>query len=181
MYVNIRNFHVLTGVRDGGAEVVNIIASASSGASFVQIIQAGTPEEAVAVTPTSVSSVDADGAGLLRGGYAVLGGLDFESGTSELGAGPFEVLSQLAQILLAQPDLRIALVGHTDNIGSLEGNIALSDSRAQAVRQHLIAQYNIDGARLEVRGIGYLSPLTTNTTEAGREANRRVEAVLLAD
>ena len=111
----------------------------------------------------------------------MLGGLDFESGTSTLGAGPFEALSQLAQILQAQPDLRIALVGHTDNVGSLEGNIALSQGRAEAVRQYLVAQYRIEPARLEVRGIGYLSPLASNMSQEGREANRRVEAVVLAE
>ena len=76
--------------------------------------------------------------------------------------------------------MRIALVGHTDNIGGLDGNIALSVSRAQAVRERLITQYAISPDRLEARGMGYLSPHTTNTTEAGREANRRVEAVVLA-
>jgi outer membrane protein OmpA-like peptidoglycan-associated protein len=182
MYVNIRNYHVVTGLRGHGAEAVNIIASASSGASFVQVIQAGgeAPEPVVATAAVATATVPVQGDELLRDGHLVLGGLEFESGTAELGAGPFEALAQLAQTLRGQPDLRIALVGHTDNIGSLEGNIALSQGRAQAVREQLIAQYGIDGARLEVHGIGYLSPLMANTTQEGREANRRVEAVVLA-
>ena len=183
MYVNIRNYHAITGVRGDGSEVVNIIASASSGASFVQIIQAGAAAEpVVSVAPDPLSlPVGPQAERLIREGHIVLGGLDFESGTSTLGAGPFEALSQLAQILQAQPDLRIALVGHTDNVGSLEGNIALSQGRAEAVRQYLVAQYRIEPARLEVRGIGYLSPLASNMSQEGREANRRVEAVVLAE
>lgn len=190
MHVNIRNFHVLTGLRSGEGgvvEAVTVLASASSGASFVQIIQAGkgvqtNAVEAVLETPRgAVATVqDAVPDALERNGFVVLGGLDFNSGTSELGTGPFEVLRDLAQLLGTQPDLRIALVGHTDNVGSLEVNIELSRNRAASVRQRMIDTYEIAPARLEALGMGYLSPLTTNLTEAGREANRRVEAVVLA-
>lgn len=191
MYVNIRNFHVLTGLRtadDGGAEAITILTSASSGASYVQIIQAGegaktSTVEPVLATPHVVSDAAAQGPlseVLAQTGFVVLGDLDFNSGTADLGAGPFAVLEALAQVLGAQPDLRIALVGHTDNIGGLEGNIALSLNRAASVRQRMLEEYDIAPDRLEARGAGYLSPLTTNLTETGREANRRVEAVVLS-
>lgn len=191
MYVNIRSYHALTALRgpEGApTEAVTLIASASSGASFVQIIQAGTNAEdtgveAVAPVPvtTQTAVVGSVSQALLRDGHVALSALDFESGTSELGQGPFAVLQGLADALRALPEMRITLVGHTDNIGSLEGNIALSVSRAQAVRRRMIAQYGIAPARLEARGMGYLAPYTTNTTEAGREVNRRVEAVVLAE
>lgn len=190
MYVNIRSYHALTAVRGGDSgpsQAVSIIASAASGASFIQIIQAGTDVQKTvvqAVVPAPVTSAALAEAGsvpqvLAQNGHAVLSELDFESGTSQLGQGPFAVLAELARTMQAAPDLRIVLVGHTDNTGSLEGNIALSVSRAQAVRQRLIKQYAIAPARLEARGMGYLAPFTTNATEAGREANRRVEAVVL--
>lgn len=190
MHVNIRNFHVLTGLRraeNGMTEAVTVLASASSGASFVQIIQAGkgvqtSAVETVLATPRSAVEA-AQGAmpeALTQNGFVVLGGLDFNSGTSDLGNGPFDALGALARLLAAQPDLRIALVGHTDNVGSLETNIELSRNRAASVRQRMIDTYDIVPARLEARGMGYLSPLTTNLTEAGREANRRVEAVVLS-
>jgi len=191
MYVNIRNYSALTALRgpdDAPSEVVNIIASASTGASFVQLIQAGTEAaqaevDVVAPVPATEQTVVQGSLpqGLLGDGHFVLAALDFESGTSALGRGPFAVLENLAEAMRAQPELRIALVGHTDNVGSLDGNIALSISRAQSVRQRLITQYDIAPARLEARGMGYLAPLTTNATEAGREVNRRVEAVVLAD
>ena len=111
----------------------------------------------------------------------MLGGLDFNSGTADLGSGPFDALAVLAQALRAAPDLRIALVGHTDNVGSLEGNIALSRNRAASVRQRMIEVYEIEPARMDAEEMGYLSPLTTNLTEAGREVNHRVEAVVLAN
>lgn len=189
MYVNIRNFHVLTGVRgddDAADEAVTILASASSGASFVQIIHASTEqdiaigEDAASVTVTANRQGDLSQQ-LLENGHGVLSGLEFESGTSALGAGPFEVLDALADALRAQPDMRIALVGHTDNTGSSEVNMALSVSRAATVRAYLISRYDIAASRLEAQGAGYLAPVTTNLTEEGRETNRRVEAVVLAN
>lgn len=183
MYVNIRSFNALTALRGpAGAptEAVNIIASASSGASFIQIIQVETGGGETDVVTGPLVQDSSLPQTLMADGHVVLSALDFESGTSELGQGPFAMLETLADALRAEPDLRIALVGHTDNTGSLEGNIALSVSRAQAVRQRLISQYGIAAARLEARGMGYLAPVTSNATEAGREVNRRVEAVVLA-
>ena len=189
MYLNISNFHALTAMRSKvGApdEVVNILASASSGASFIQIIQAGA-EQPIAVAQSAVPAVinavpQGDVAReLAEKGRVVLSGLDFESGTSALGAGPFGSLQALADVLRVQTDMRIALVGHTDNVGSLEGNTALSISRASAVRDYLVSQFEILRSRLEAQGAGYLAPITTNLTDAGRETNRRVEAVVLSE
>lgn len=186
MYVNIRNYHALTALR-GENEAVTILASATSGATFVQIIQAGgevddSGVEAVADIPQNVAAPQGDqSVALLGKGHVVLSGLDFESGTSELGEGPFVALAQLAQTLLTRPDMRVALVGHTDNVGSLDGNIALSRNRAKAVRRRLIERYGVKSGRLEAEGMGYLAPFTTNETDAGREENRRVEAVVLAN
>ena len=195
MYVNIRDYHVITAVRgpqDAPEQTVTILASASSGASFIQIIQAGADVVTAAQAGVDVPEVEEAGpvaavqaddmyATLLRDGHVVLGGLDFESGTSDLGAGPFAALEMLAQVMQAEPDIRLALVGHTDNTGSLEANIGLSRSRANAVRARLIEVYGIAVARLEAQGMGYLAPYTTNATPEGREMNRRVEAVVLAD
>lgn len=194
MYVNIRNYHVITALRegsDGGGEAVTVLASASSGASFLQIIQAGAQAQVSelqavgsAPAPLSVSSPVAPSGslaeGLLDSGHAILSGLDFQSGTSDLGDGPFAALESLRDVLQAQPDIRVVLVGHTDNIGGLDGNVALSINRARAVRNRLIERYGIRANRLEAQGMGYLAPHTTNQTAEGREANRRVEVVLLA-
>ncbi|MEM7711485.1 MAG: OmpA family protein, partial [Pseudomonadota bacterium] len=72
----------------------------------------------------------------------------------------------------------IALVGHTDAEGGAEGNMAISLSRADAARQVLIDAYGIDPDRVETHGVGFFSPVAPNDTEAGREANRRVEVVI---
>lgn len=188
MYVNIRNYHVITAQRgaDSAPEVVTILASASSGASFVQIIQVGRRSaansiEAVTESPATTAPLPEGGIveSLFEDGHVVLAGLDFKSGTSDLGAGPFAVLKDLAEVLQLRPEMRVALVGHTDNVGGLDGNIELSRSRANAVRTRLIEFYDVAPSRLEAQGVGYLAPHTSNLTEAGREVNRRVDAVVL--
>ena len=87
-------------------------------------------------------------------------------------------LKDLAAFLEEVPDGTLVLVGHTDTVGDLETNIRLSKRRAEAVRTRLIGSFNVDPRRVQAEGNGYLSPVASNLTEAGREANRRVEAIL---
>jgi outer membrane protein OmpA-like peptidoglycan-associated protein len=69
------------------------------------------------------------------------------------------------------------IVGHTDDTGSLESNLELSDNRAAAVKEALVTEHGISAGRLETRGVGPLSPVSNNTGQAGRALNRRVEIV----
>lgn len=80
-----------------------------------------------------------------------------------------------------RPNLRIAIVGHTDTVGGLEANIAVSRARASAVRDRLIERYDVAPNRIEAGGMGYLSPVASNLTPEGREMNRRVEVILLGE
>lgn len=116
---------------------------------------------------------------LLRDGHTILAGLAFAPGGSTLQEGTYPALANLAGFLEEHPDLSVMLVGHTDSVGDLLANIRLSKRRAQAVRTRLIGTYNADPRRIRAEGNGYLSPVASNLTEAGREANRRVEAILL--
>lgn len=191
MYVNIRAFHFVTAMRgptEAPEEVVTILTSTSASSAYVQIIQAGAlaqGEVAVATTadlPVTAQPVTPDDlAGqLLAHGHVVLSDLEFETGSSDLGAGPFTSLQKLARFLEEQGNLRVALVGHTDSVGSLQGNIALSKRRAASVRQRLIENYNVPAQRMEAEGMGYLAPVASNLQEGGRDQNRRVEVILLA-
>jgi OOP family OmpA-OmpF porin len=82
----------------------------------------------------------------------------------------------VARLLKADAGLKVFVVGHTDNAGALEGNMKLSQDRAQAVVQALVRS-GIDAARLRAYGDGPYAPVTSNDTEAGRAKNRRVELV----
>lgn len=117
------------------------------------------------------------GAELEASGRVALDDLVFESGHAELGAGEFASLRMLASYLQAEPEASVVLVGHTDATGALAGNITLSQRRAEAVRKRLI-DYGAPAGQLGAEGAGWLAPRASNLTEAGREKNRRVEAIL---
>jgi OOP family OmpA-OmpF porin len=191
MYVNIRAFHFVTAMRpttDAPQEVITVLTSTSAASAYVQIIQAGTlatgsvAAAATADLPaTTQAAAPQDMSGqLLSLGHVVLKDLDFDTGTSDLGKGPFTSLNALAAFLEAQPAIKVALVGHTDSVGGLDGNIALSRRRAQSVRSRLIDAYGVDAGRMDAQGMGYLSPVGSNLNAMGREANRRVEVVVLS-
>ncbi len=74
-------------------------------------------------------------------------------------------------------DLKLAIEGHTDNVGAAVTNQTLSEKRAAAVRQFLIDTYSVDGARLTARGLAATKPVSPNDTPEGRQNNRRVELV----
>lgn len=195
MYVNISDYRYLTAVRGDPTEpqaAVGVLVSVTRGAAYVQIITVATalnaviempllseapqsPEPPAGVAPQSQSIA----ARLLADGHATLYELEFATGTSALGAGPFASLADLAAFMRDASEYRVLLVGHTDTVGALAGNIALSRARAASVRQRLITEHGIDAGRLEAEGMGYLAPIATNLTEEGRQRNRRVEAVLL--
>ncbi len=88
------------------------------------------------------------------------------------------VIDEFYQFLLDNPTLKISIQGHTDNIGSEEDNLMLSENRASAVFNHLIQRgINID--RLDYKGFGESKPIDSNETEDGRARNRRTEFVII--
>lgn len=135
------------------------------------VIQSEDPP--IATEPTSLAD------SLRLKGHVILADLNFQTGSSQLSDGNYASLDALASFLLAEPTRRVALVGHTDTVGGLPGNIALSRERAVSVRQRLVEVYGVPANQLDAEGMGYLSPIAPNTTAEGRDANRRVEAVLL--
>jgi len=86
-------------------------------------------------------------------------------------------INQLVDFLKENPDIKIALHGHTDNVGSTEYNIALSQQRVKEVRDYLCSQ-GITSNRITYKGFGEKVPLASNATKKGRALNRRVEFVV---
>ncbi len=190
MHVDLGNYRYLLARKSGeaGDSHVALLVSASPGAGFVQIIRvdpAATQPAPATVTSTMTEPADSIalpgaplGEQLEQNGFAVLSDLEFQTGSAELGPGPFASLSELARYLRENPERRVALVGHTDAEGSLEVNIVISRRRADSVRRRLIGEYGLPEAQLSAEGVGFLSPLDSNQTEAGRNRNRRVEVIL---
>lgn len=193
MQVDLASFRFLSAAAQGpgGEEAVSILVSASSGGAWVQIIQVapqGTGLQASAEPePLGAELVPAGddpgtpGEALELRGRVVLSDLSFPSGSAQLGEGDYASLAALAAYLLADPARRVALVGHTDTQGALESNVVLSRRRAESVAERLATAHSVPRRQMQAEGVGWLAPATTNLTPEGREANRRVEAVLISD
>lgn len=106
-------------------------------------------------------------------------GIYFDTGSDRLRPESTPTLKEIGQMLKEHTELRLAIEGHTDNVGQAASNQALSEKRAAAVRQHLIDTYGIDASRLEAKGLGQTKPVAANETPEGRQSNRRVELVRL--
>jgi len=99
----------------------------------------------------------------------------FETGKAIIKEDSFELLRQVALVLKDNPQFKVEVQGHTDNVGGKAYNKNLSDKRAKSVREHLIKKEGIDADRLQAKGYGMERPIASNATAKGKAANRRVE------
>lgn len=107
----------------------------------------------------------------------------FPSGSIIIDEKGKQALTQLATVLKQQPEINIAVEGHTDNqkinnLGQIKDNWDLSVLRATSVVRYLTTNENVDGIRMTATGKGEFQPLDSNATPAGRSKNRRIEIVL---
>lgn len=113
-----------------------------------------------------------------RGMVLTLGDVLFESGKAQLLPGAYRTIDQLAAFLNEYTDRSVLIEGHTDNIGSQEYNLDLSQRRAEAVRDALLSR-QIPFNRIVSKGYGKNYPVAGNDSEAGRQQNRRVDIIIL--
>ncbi len=193
MHIDLGDFRFLAAQRMGDAhpEYISLLISRSQNAGFVQLMRVGVPSEATTLVTSTKNPVlttitqepaatvpDMPLEQALQGpGRFILEDLTFQTGSSDLGDGPFESLVDLANYLQANPDQTFMLVGHTDAEGSLAGNIALSKKRARSVVRRLVSEFGVNKSQVSAEGNGFLSPLASNLTEDGRAQNRRVEVI----
>jgi len=104
----------------------------------------------------------------------------FDTGQYSLKPGAREKLAKVAGILIVYPGLNIAVGGYTDNVGGDEMNQKLSENRAGAVRDYLVAQ-GVATASVSATGFGNTLPVASNDNASGRQENRRVELVVSGD
>ena len=187
MHVDLGNYRYLLMRQDGAApHTVALVASPGRAGGFVHITEVSDSIFPDPGTTTNITSPVSPGPTtafidrLISDSHAVLDGLDFGTGSSELGEGPFASLEELAAWLSDNPTARVILVGHTDAVGSLDANTSLSRRRAGAVAERLIDRFGTDRQQLQAAGAGFLAPIASNLTDEGRATNRRVEVVLLS-
>jgi len=151
---------------------------------------------AVKIPPLPAAEIDSDGDSVLDGSDAcpdtpagmktddsgcaqaaqtlVLRNIGFANGASELTAESQSILDRIVAGLQGQPQMRLQIVGHTDSVGAAGYNLRLSQARAAAVLDYLVAQ-GVAADRLASEGAGETEPVADNANEEGRALNRRVE------
>jgi len=115
--------------------------------------------------------------GLEAEGKVAVYGIYFDTAKAEIKPDSKPSLDEMAKLLSGNPSLKVYIVGHTDNAGTLASNLELSQRRADAVVKAL-AGYRIDAQRMVAKGVASLAPVASNAGEAGRAKNRRVELVV---
>ncbi len=191
MHVDLGDFRFLSARKGTGktADYLALLVSRAGDVGFVQLSHVGPAGTQLALTAKPVAaptvpaaSIAASGASisdaLENRGNVVLEDLSFASGATALSSGQFSSLAELAAYLAAHPERAVLIVGHTDAVGPLTVNVALSRQRAQSVVNRLVADHGVDPAQVSAEGVGFLAPRASNLTDAGRQKNRRVEAVL---
>ncbi len=115
---------------------------------------------------------------LQPGEKIVLKNIFFDTDSFDLKKESYAELNTLVDLLKENPDLKVEIGGHTDNVGSREYNLKLSENRARSVYNYLIGK-GIDEKRLKYKGYGFSEPVADNSTEKGRAKNRRTEMKVL--
>jgi outer membrane protein OmpA-like peptidoglycan-associated protein len=141
---------------------------------FVQVIEA----QPMQTDQVTVLKADTMGQGLAVEGKIALYGIYFDTGNAEVKPESTAQLEEMGKLLTQSMKLKVFIVGHTDNQGVVDANLALSLRRAQAVAAALTKDYKIDSNRLSARGVANFAPVAINETDIGRAKNRRVELVV---
>lgn len=163
---------IYAGVHRGGSFGDSSAALADRSGVLLEIVEPRAMEKRMAMV-----SADEIGGDLASKGKAVFYGILFDFDKADIKPESEPQLAEMAKFLRASANLRAFVIGHTDNKGSLEYNVTLSNKRADAVVKALAARHGIDPKRLTARGLGPLAPVATNRTEDGQSRNRRVELV----
>jgi len=124
-----------------------------------------------------VADANAMGDDISNTGHVAVYGIYFETGKSDINEKSAEAIVQISTLLKNNSSLKLYVVGHTDNVGSVDDNLKLSKERADAVVNSLTVNYGVSPDRLKAYGVASLAPVASNDTEEGKAKNRRVELV----
>ena len=110
-------------------------------------------------------------------GHVAVYGIYFDTGRATIKAESAAAIAEIAKLLKGTPALKLFVVGHTDNEGTVDSNITLSQARGEAVLKALVSEHGIAAARLRSYGCGQFAPVASNDSPEGKAKNRRVELV----
>lgn len=174
---------VVYAFEDGGTEYATLravkesvkvwalVESASNGMYAVKIVEEKLMNQAV------TANADALAGSLNETGRAAVYGIYFDTDKAVIKPESDGAIAEVAKLLKNDGQLKLYVVGHTDNVGAFDHNVKLSQSRAAAVVEALVKKQGISAARLTPFGAGPTAPVASNKSEEGRAKNRRVELV----
>ena len=154
-----------------GRETWVQVGAEFTGKYSLTIVQKEAMAQAIVVDAAALAD------GLKTTGHIAVYDILFDTGKSEVKPESAKAIGEIANLLKADPALKLHVVGHTDNEGTLDGNLKLSMARAQAVIAALTGTHGIAPARLNPFGCGQYAPVASNDTPDGKAKNRRVELV----
>lgn len=138
----------------------------------VDIIEIAPMQEAMVTVDANAMAEE-----IFETGSISIYGILFDFDKADIKPESAATIKEIATLLNNNPNLKLFIVGHTDNKGSLDYNTNLSQHRAEAVVGVLVSEHGIESARVTPKGLGFLAPVASNSSEEGRAKNRRVELV----
>jgi len=154
-----------------GQEVWAKVSGSGNGMYFINIIEKESMNQDVVADASSMANT------IKQTGKVAVYGIYFDTGKSVLKAESKGTLEEISKLLKADPNLKLYVVGHTDNTGTFDANMKLSMERAVSVVNALVTQHSVNAASLKACGSGPISPVASNDSEEGKALNRRVELV----
>jgi len=152
-------------------EVWAEVSGANNGMYNVQIVEKQLMKQDV------VANADALSGSIKETGRVAVYGIYFDTGKADLKPASDPALAEIVKMLKADGNLKVYVVGHTDNVGQFAHNVKLSQDRAASVVNALVSKHGIAAARLTPFGNGPAAPVASNKTDEGKAKNRRVELV----
>jgi OmpA-OmpF porin, OOP family len=158
-------------IRKEGAVTGVYVEAFNDGTNYsLTIVESQTMQQEV------VANANAMRNDLAATGKTIVHGIYFDTASSTIKPESEPALVEMVKLLKGSPALNVYVVGHTDNVGSVESNLRLSSDRAASVVKAVTAR-GIAASRLKSAGVGPYSPVASNDTDGGKAKNRRVEFV----
>ena len=158
-------------IRKGGAMTGVYVECFNDGRNYTLVVVESQPMQQDVTADASVMGNE-----LKAAGRTVVPGIYFDTGSAVIKPESEPAIAQMLKLLQDNASLKVFIVGHTDNVGSLDVNLKLSADRAASLVKALVAK-GVAATRLKPAGVGPYSPIASNTDEKGRSLNRRVEMV----
>lgn len=161
-------------------DIVSRVSGVRTVANHLVVVSSVPVESSIPETPTPVSKDPHQPSQKYPIEQVDLSVIHFDYSKAELDPDATAALDEVTALLLEDPKLKIEVSAHTDDTGTALGNMAVTQARAEAIRNYLLSK-GIKAEQVTAQGYGSVRPVAENNTAEGREKNRRVEITVLEE